>query len=268
MSATSPFTMSAKGTATLLTEVCRLSHPHLAEKHQNPKYPASEPKYESQLIFEPVDTATIWAAIVAVAKLAWPAMTMPDGSIVDGETLLRNGVKKTPLHSGVERPQDAAYFNKFYISAKSSDPVPLVGPDGVTPLQASAFYAGCYVRAFIGVFVFKGGDGIGIGLNALQFVRDGERLDNKAGATAAFAASPLPGNLAAPAAAPAYAQQPAYAAPAQPAAIPAASWQQGPTGQPIANAPVYAQQPAPGGQAPAMPGAAPNRGVALPPGVG
>jgi hypothetical protein len=245
--------LGKNGGTTLLTDICVLSYPHLATKRTNPKYPNSEPKYESVLVF-PEFPMSVWECVVAVADRAWPAQQGPQG-LVTGEMLIRQGLKKSPLHSGAEKPMDAFLVGKYFINAKSASAIGLVGPDGVTPLSHEAFYAGCFVRAFIGIFPFKDGTGIGVGLNALQFVRDcapEQRLDNKVNSVAAFAANPLP-NQPAPQMPPggAYAATPAGGAPSwtPPAGQPGQPVYAQPHGQPVHGVPAY---PAPAG-APAYP---------------
>jgi hypothetical protein len=272
----SQFVFNAKGHTTIVSAVCRISHPALLAPRAVQGDATSIPKYGSSLIFEPADTMDIWNAIVAVANRHWPGTQMADGTVLNGEAMLRANMLRTPLRAGSENPKDPAYVGKFFINAGSGPTAPpqFIGADGVTPVNAAMFYAGCYVRAFLGIFWFEKpvNKGVGVGLNALQFVADGPRIDGKGDARAAFAkAGPIPvqpgggGNGYAAPPPPSWAPQqpvmapppmgqapgPAYAAPQQPVAQPY---------QPPAQ--VYPPQP----QQPYQPPVAPPRGPALPPG--
>lgn len=63
---------------------------------------------------------------------------------------------------------------------KNGPPVPIVDPD--------EFYSGCYGRADINFFPYNqaGNRGIGVGLNNLLLVKEGERLDGRQSAESAF----------------------------------------------------------------------------------
>ena len=65
---------------------------------------------------------------------------------------------------------------------KGSAPVPIFDPDD--------FYSGCYGRADVNFFPYNqaGNRGIGVGLNNLMLVREGERLDGRKSAEQAFSA--------------------------------------------------------------------------------
>lgn len=64
------------------------------------------------------------------------------------------------------------------MSAKNIKPT-VVGHDITTPLGPEDFYAGCYARASVTPFAFKNiGEGIALGLNHIQKLKDGERLDS------------------------------------------------------------------------------------------
>jgi hypothetical protein len=298
---------NAKGHTTIVSAVCRVSHPALSAPRAVQGDATSIPKYGSSLIFEPEDTVDIWNTIVAVANRHWQGTQMADGTILNGEGMLLNGMLHTPLRAGQERPKDPAYIGKFFVNAGSGPTAPpqMIAADGQTPVNASVFYSGCYVRAFLGIFWFEKpiNKGIGIGLNALQFVADGPRIDGKGDARAAFAkAGPIPaapgsgyngqpgGGYAAPPLAPpswqtpqqpVMAPQQQYAAPAPQQAYAAPPPQQAyaapPPQQAYAAPPpqqVYPPQApqqqyeAPPQQQPYQPPVQRPRGPALPPGIG
>lgn len=63
----------------------------------------------------------------------------------------------------------------------------VVDKDG-HPLDPNAIYAGCWCRATVGVYSYDNrGKGVAIGLNNLQFIADGPRLDGRTNAEDDFA---------------------------------------------------------------------------------
>ena len=129
------------------------------------------PKYSVSLIIPKSDTATvnkIKAAIKAAyeegeAKLKGNGKTVPPLSIL-----------KTPLRDGdLERPDDEAYQNAYFINANSGTAPGIVDADRQPILDRSEVYSGVY--------------GIACGLNNLQKIRDGEPLGGKSRAEDDFA---------------------------------------------------------------------------------
>ena len=92
---------------------------------------------------------------------------------------LDRAVYKLPFHRGEEK-EYAGYgpgVVYFTMSAKNIKPT-VVGRDLTTPLGPEEFYAGCYARASVTPFAFNNiGKGIALGLNHLQKLKEGERLD-------------------------------------------------------------------------------------------
>lgn len=145
------------------------------------------PKYSVSLIIPKSDTRTvekIKAAIQAAYK--------------EGESKLRGGGKsvpalsviKTPLRDGdLERPDDEAYKDSFFINANSATAPGIVDADCNPILGRSEVYSGVYGRASINLYAFNsnGNKGIACGLNNLQKIRDGEPLGGKSRAEDDFA---------------------------------------------------------------------------------
>lgn len=89
---------------------------------------------------------------------------------------------KTPLRDGdLERPDDPAYANSYFINANSSTAPGIVDADCNPILDRSEIYSGVYGRASITLYAFNsnGNKGIACGLNNLQKLRDGEPLGGK-----------------------------------------------------------------------------------------
>ena len=145
------------------------------------------PKYSISLIIPKSDTVTvakIKAAIEAAyqegqAKLKGNAKSVPALSLI-----------KNPLRDGdVERPDDPAYADSYFINANSATAPGIVDADRNPVLTRSDVYSGVYGRASISFYAFNsnGNRGIACGLNNLQLLRAGEPLGGKASAESDFA---------------------------------------------------------------------------------
>ena len=145
------------------------------------------PKYSVSLIIPKSDTATI-EKIKAATKAAYE----------EGESKLKGNGKtvppleslKTPLRDGdLERPDDEAYHDSYFINANSSSAPGIVDANCQPILDRSEVYSGVYGRASINLYAFNsnGNKGIACGLNNLQKIRDGEPLGGKSSAEDDFA---------------------------------------------------------------------------------
>ena len=145
------------------------------------------PKYSVSLIIPKSDTRTV-AKIKAAIEAAYR----------EGESKLKGNGKsvpalsviKTPLRDGdLERPDDAAYANAYFINANATSAPGIVDADLNPILTRSEVYSGVYGRASITFYAFNssGNKGIACGLNNLQKVRDGAPLGGKASAESDFA---------------------------------------------------------------------------------
>ena len=140
------------------------------------------PKFSVSLIIPKSDTKTV-AKIKAAIEAAYH----------DGESKLKGNGKsvppltsiKTPLRDGdLERPDDPAYANAYFINANSATAPGIVDADRNIILARSEVYSGVYGRASINFYAFNsnGNRGIACGLNKLQKTRDGEPLGGKSSA--------------------------------------------------------------------------------------
>ena len=145
------------------------------------------PKYSVSLIIPKSDTKTV-AKLKAAIEAAYH----------EGESKLRGNGKtvpalstiKNPMRDGdVERPDDPAYANAYFINANSATAPGIVDADRNPVLTRSEVYSGVYGRASINCYAFNsnGNRGIACGLNNLQKVRDGEPLGGKTSAEDDFA---------------------------------------------------------------------------------
>ncbi len=145
------------------------------------------PKFSVSLIIPKSDTITV-GKIKSAIKAAYK----------EGEARLRGNGKslptltslKVPLRDGdIERPDDDAYANAFFLNANSTTAPGIVDADCNPVLNQGEVYSGVYGRASISFYAFNsnGNRGIACGLQNLQLIRDGEPLGGKASAESDFA---------------------------------------------------------------------------------
>ena len=145
------------------------------------------PKYSVSLIIPKSDVATV-KKIEAAIQAAYE----------EGESKLKGNSKsvpslkvlKTPLRDGdLERPDDAAYADSYFINANSASAPGIVDADRQPILERSEVYSGVYGRASINFYAFNsnGNKAIACGLNNLQKIADGEPLGGKSRAEDDFA---------------------------------------------------------------------------------
>ena len=145
------------------------------------------PKYSVSLIIPKSDTRTV-AKIRAAIEAAYKegeAKLKGSGRSVPPLAAIRN-----PLRDGdIERPDDPAYANAYFINANSATAPGIVDADRNPVLTRSSVYYGVYGRASINLYAFNsnGNKGIACGLNNLQLIRAGEPLGGKASAESDFA---------------------------------------------------------------------------------
>ena len=145
------------------------------------------PKYSVSLIIPKSDTKTI-AKIEAAIEAAYKE---GEAKLKDnGKSVPALSVIKTPLRDGdMERPDDPAYANAYFVNANATSAPGIVDADRNPILTRSEAYSGVYGRASISFYAFNssGNKGIACGLNNLQKIRDGEPLGGKASAESDFA---------------------------------------------------------------------------------
>ncbi len=160
----------------VITGKCRASYANLNEpKSIN----GGKPKYSVSIIIPKSDTATLGKINAAI-----------HAAYTEGESKLKGNGKsvpplaalKTPLRDGsVERPDDEAYANSFFINANSDTAPGIVDQDRNPIFERSEIYSGIYCRFSISFYAFNsnGNKGIACGLNNVQKLADGEPLGGK-----------------------------------------------------------------------------------------
>ncbi len=145
------------------------------------------PKYSVSLIIPKSDTKTIEKIKAAIQAAYEEGESKLKGN---GKTVPALSVLKTPLRDGnLERPDDEAYANSYFVNANSGTAPGIVDADRQPIIDHSEVYSGVYGRASINFYAFNsnGNKGIACGLNNLQKMRDGEPLGGKTRAENDFA---------------------------------------------------------------------------------
>lgn len=145
------------------------------------------PKYSVSLIIPKSDKVTIQKIKDAIQAAYEEGESKLKGN---GKSVPSLSVLKTPLRDGdLERPDDEAYRNAYFVNANSATAPGIVDADRQQIIDRSEVYSGVYGRASINFYAFNsnGNKGIACGLNNLQKIRDGEPLGGKASAESDFA---------------------------------------------------------------------------------
>ena len=143
-------------------------------------------KYSVSVIIPKSDTKTIQAIRDAIRA-----------AYEDGEAKLRGNEKtvppmeqiKTPLRDGdLERPEDDAYQDSYFVNAKSFMAPGIVDANRKPILDHAEVYSGVYGRVSMTFYAYNTGTarGIACGLNNLQKLMDGEALGGRISAEEDF----------------------------------------------------------------------------------
>ncbi|MGF7185297.1 hypothetical protein GGQ84_001383 [Desulfitispora alkaliphila] len=143
----------------------------------------SEPKYSVSLIIPKSDKKTLEKINKAIETAKKEGLSRLGGKIPAN--------LKTPLRDGdVDRPEDEAYADSYFINANSKVKPGIVDKSLQAIIDQTEFYSGCYGRASIVFYAYNanGNKGIACGLQNLQKLEDGEALGGKARAEDDFEA--------------------------------------------------------------------------------
>lgn len=164
----------------VVTGVVRLSYANVWEpKSIN----GGAEKFSVSLIIPKADTKTLGAIQKAIDSAIEEGRGKFGGKVPSKATL------KLPLRDGdVDRPDDEAYTNCYFVNANSSSAPEIVDKSLNPVLNRSEVYSGVYARVSINFYAFNsnGNRGIACGLGNLQKVRDGEPLGGKTSAADDF----------------------------------------------------------------------------------
>lgn len=165
----------------VVTSVVRLSYANVWEpKSIN----GGAEKYSVSLNIPKSDTKTLTAIQKAIDA------AIEEGRGKFGGKIPNKSALKLPLRDGdIDRPDDEAYANCYFVNANSSTAPEIVDKARDPILNRSEVYSGVYARVSINFYAFNsnGNRGIACGLGNIQKVRDGEPLGGKTSAADDFA---------------------------------------------------------------------------------
>lgn len=145
------------------------------------------PKFSVSLIIPKSDVTTIQKINAAIEAAYQEGQSKLKGNSKSVPPL---SVLKTPLRDGdVERPDDEAYKNSYFINANSATAPGVVDINRQPILERSEMYSGVKGRASINLYAYNvnGNRGIACGLNNLQKIADGTPLGGRSRAEDDFA---------------------------------------------------------------------------------
>jgi hypothetical protein len=164
----------------VITGIVRLSYANVWEpKSIN----GGTEKYSVSLIIPKSDTKTLNAINEAVDA------AIEEGKGKFGGKIPNKAALKLPLRDGdIDRPDDEAYADSYFINANSITPPQVVDKNVNPVLDRSEVYSGVYGRVSVSFYAFNsnGNKGIACGLGNVQKVRDGEPLGGRTNAAEEF----------------------------------------------------------------------------------
>ena len=164
-----------------MTPEALLSYPHLFTAQEGMS--GGDPKFSASFIFTEEQTATpeyhaLVAAAAAVIQEKWGANTPSN---------IRSPFREDGASKGYPE-------NSIFMSAKSSHQPGIVDWNLAAINDEKEIYPGVVVRARVSCFAYdvNGNRGVAFGLDAVQKLRDGDRLDGRIAAKDAFSATEPP----------------------------------------------------------------------------
>lgn len=146
------------------------------------------PKFSVSLIIPKSDVKTVEKIKAAIQAAYEEGQSKLKGN---GKSVPALSTLKTPLRDGdLERPDDEAYKDSYFVNANSGTAPGVVDADRQPILDRSEMYSGVKGRASINFYAFNtnGNRGIACGLNNLQKISDGTPLGGRSRAEDDFAA--------------------------------------------------------------------------------
>ncbi len=156
----------------VITGKCRASFVHVFEPQS---INGSEPKFSISLIIPKSDTQTLDMIRAAIEEAKQNGATSKWSGKIPPNL-------KLPLRDGdIDRPEDEAYANSYFINATSNEKPGVVDRKRAPITDPLVIYSGCYVRASINFYPFNsnGNKGVSAGLANIQFWCDGEPLNGR-----------------------------------------------------------------------------------------
>jgi hypothetical protein len=163
----------------VVTPKARLNFAHLFTPRQ--RLNQGELVYQCVLVFEVgADLTALRNAAAAAAKEKWGADWLKHSKL---------STFKKPLRRCEEKDDRESFpAGAWFLTAWSKNKPGMVDQANRPILSESQLYSGCYVYADLNAFAYdqQGSKGVAFGLNNIQKVADGERLDGRRDPTQVF----------------------------------------------------------------------------------
>ena len=176
--------------AKLLSPVFRVSFPSVFEASS---YEGGTPKFSVCAVWEP-------AKFTAKDKALWDAML----ALADSVSVEKFKKKlaalpanfKKPFRNGDEKPDLLGFGDgKIFANLSSKMRPGIIALDNTPITDPEDFYPGCYARATVTAYAYDNvGKGVALGLQNLQKIKDGERLDSRTEAADDFGGEEVDGS--------------------------------------------------------------------------
>lgn len=172
----------------IYTPVGRVSFPQVFEASS---YQGGAPKFSTILVFEPAKFTPadrrLWAAMEALADEASVAAFKKKLAQLPANF-------KKPFRDGTEKGDLAGFGEgKTFITISSKMRPGIVDLNGNPILDKDQFFPGVWARATITCYAYDNvGKGVAFGMQNLQLVAEGLRLDSRTDASEDFGKAPAP----------------------------------------------------------------------------
>lgn len=170
---------SATSVKQAVTPVARLNFAHLFTPRQ--RMNAGELVYQCVLVFDAgTDITNLRNAAAAAAKEKWGDQWL--------KTTQASNFKKPFRKCEEKDDRDSFPAGGQFMTVWSKNKPGMVDQAMRPILNENQLYSGCYVKADVNAFAFdqQGSKGVAFGLNNIQKVKDGERLDGRRDPTQVF----------------------------------------------------------------------------------
>ncbi len=180
----------------VVTPEATLSYPNIA-KTGKPDKDGNPGKYSATLVFTPgTDMSAIYAAELAAATAKFGTMVGPKKNIPIADAF-KKGILSSVIRTDAEAkgyPKGSTFINTrsntkpgvvWNYAGEDKRPAPMSDEDILKKL-----YPGAKVRASINAFTYDRAEkkGVSFGLNNVQWLADGERIDSRTAAADDFTA--------------------------------------------------------------------------------
>lgn len=145
-----------------------------------------QPKYSLCILIDKNDKTTLKNINQAIDN----AIELGKNKLQDKTGNVNKAAIKLPLRDGdIQKPGEAGFEGCMFLNASSVRQPGIVDANREAIISPNELYSGCYGRATLNFYAFNvsGNKGVAVGLNNIQKLAEGERLDGSVSAEEDFA---------------------------------------------------------------------------------